>query len=102
MSAQQLHPLTHAESSATGAKELESSGSSSYPILNHAGDSGTSRLSSSDPHVHHSTRSLAPDLGAKRGSSPLKPSPLHPSQRGARPTSEILKPGNYANPESKL
>ncbi|KAI8584267.1 hypothetical protein K450DRAFT_218984 [Umbelopsis ramanniana AG] len=101
MSAQQLHPLTHTESSATGAKELESSGSSSYPILNHAGDSGPSRLSSSDSHVHHSPRSLAPDIGNKRGSTPLKSSPLHPPHRGARPTSEILKPGNYANPETE-
>ncbi|KAI9283104.1 hypothetical protein BC943DRAFT_106528 [Umbelopsis sp. AD052] len=96
MSAQQLHPLTHPESSATGAKELESSGSSNYS--NHAGDSGPSRLSSSESHVHHSPRSLAPDIGNKRGPTPLKAYPPH---RGARPTSEILKPGNYANPETE-
>jgi hypothetical protein len=100
MSGQQLHPLSNAEL-LSGSMDPETSGSSStYPTLNHGGESsGPNRLSAVDPHGHTSPRTLGSDHVNKGGPSTLKQS-LH-AQRGARPASELLKPNNYANPESK-
>jgi hypothetical protein len=97
MSGQQLHPLSNAEPS-SGSLKPDSAGSPKTSLHNIASvgesASGAPRMASVD--LRSSPRTIAPS-DHKR--STLKQS-LHP-QRGARPTSEILKPGNYANPESK-
>src|ERR1700757_1924762 len=98
MSGQQLHPLSNAEPS-SGSLKPDSSGSSStsFANTNSAGDSGPHHMSGGvDSHLHSSPRTLGPEHSNKRAPSTLKQPPFIP-QRGARPTSEILKPGNYAN-----
>lgn len=107
MSGQQLHPLSNIEPS--GTLKPDSSGSSTAAFANispAAGDSSPGsnyRQSGVESQLHSSPRTVGSDHVNKRG--PMKQSPqssLHPPpQRGARPASEILKPSNYANPESK-
>jgi hypothetical protein len=106
MSGQQLHPLSNIESS--GSLKPDSSGSSNAAFPNispAAGDvsPGSNRQSGVESQMHSTPRTVGSEHVNKRG--PMKQQPqgsLHPPpQRGARPTSEILKPSNYANPESK-
>lgn len=107
MSGQQLHPLSNIEPS--GTLKPDSSGSSTAAFANispAAGDSSPGsnyRQSGVESQLHSSPRTVGSDHVNKRG--PMKQSPqssLHPPpQRGARPASEILKPSNYANPETE-